>query len=236
MKIALDIITVAILLLSIFFGARKGLLKTLLGFVALLLVFILAYKLSVPLGNYVDQKFVNSSFRNSASKSIAEKIGVELTETADGETQLQGFESEVEEYEGDKPLFKVLGISAAAITNTINNAGNSVVTALFNLIDKVSCSVSRVAAFIAILICGLLLLFLLRFISVKLLKAVGLTTLDRVLGGVVGLARGLLLVLLFAFLVRLAMPSLTAKLSEDDVDNTLIFKYSYSIVDKNVPD
>ena len=64
-----------------------------------------------------------------------------------------------------------------------------------------------------------------------LLKTLHLGKADSVLGGVLGAARGVLIVLLIAYALRLALPALGEKVTRDDIDKTIVFKYAYSLVD-----
>ena len=97
MKILLDILVLLIIGLSVYLGWKRGFIKTVIGLVGMLLVFTLAWRLSYPVGDFIDRKVVNPSLRSSAASGISEKIGVELSE-GDEEMQLEAFESEIAEY------------------------------------------------------------------------------------------------------------------------------------------
>ena len=229
MNIALDVIAVAIVVASVLLGVKKGFLKTVLALAGMIIVFFLAYKLSVPLGKVIDEKIVNPSLRNTASNSIAEKIGVELQD-GDKETQLESFETEIEQ-KNESEDFSVLGIGSEKIKEAAREASGSVVKGIFSLVDSLSSSISRIIAAIALILGGMLLLFLLKLLIKPLLKVFHLGTFDSVLGGVLGAARGVLIVLLIAFVLRLALPAIHNTVSRETIDKTIFFKYAYSLVD-----
>ena len=185
MNIALDIIAVAIVAASVLLGIKKGFLKTVLALAGMILVFFLAYKLSVPLGNVIDEKIVNPSLRGTASSRIADKIGVELQE---GDK-----EAEIEQKNESEEGLTVLGIGREKINQAAQEASGSVVKGIFSLVDKLSGSVSRIIAAVAIILAGVLILFVLKLVIRPLLKAVHLGGFDSALGGVLGGARGVLI-------------------------------------------
>ncbi|MBO4933605.1 MAG: CvpA family protein [Clostridia bacterium] len=230
MNIALDIIAVAIVAASVLLGIKKGFLKTVLALAGMILVFFLAYKLSVPLGNVIDEKIVNPSLRGTASSRIADKIGVELQE-GDKEAQLENFEAEIEQKNESEEGLTVLGIGREKINQAAQEASGSVVKGIFSLVDKLSGSVSRIIAAVAIILAGVLILFVLKLVIRPILKAVHLGGFDSALGGVLGGARGVLIVLLLAFVLRLALPAISNTINRETIDKTLVFKYAYSLVD-----
>ena len=230
MNIALDIIAAAIVVASVLIGIKKGFLKTVLALVGMLVVFFLAYKLSVPLGKVIDDGFINSSIRGSAASHVADRIGVELRD-GDKEAQLESFETEVEQANETDEGLSVLGMGKEKIAQAARDASGSVVKGVFSLADKFSASISRIIAAVAIIIAGVLLLFLLKLLIRPLLKAFNLGAVDSVLGGVLGAARGVLIVLLLAFVLRLALPAVSNVVTRGDIDRTILFKYAYSLVD-----
>lgn len=230
MNVALDLIALAVIVLSVIIGIKKGFLKTVIALVGMIVVFYLAYLLSAPLGKAIDSGFMNSSLRGTASSRIADEIGVELQD-GDKETQLESFDTEIEQKSESEEDFSVLGIGKDKIKQAAEEASGSFVKGIFSLVDKLSASISRIIAALLIIIAGVVLLFLLKLLIKPLLKALHLGKPDAVLGGILGAVRGVLIVILLAFLLRLAMPVLHNTVTREDVDRTLAFKYAYSLVD-----
>lgn len=56
MEVALDIIIVILIILGTYMGARKGLLKSLVGLVGLIAIIIISYSLRIPLANILIDK------------------------------------------------------------------------------------------------------------------------------------------------------------------------------------
>ena len=230
MKILLDVLVLVIIGLSMFIGIKKGFIKTVLGLCGVFLVFLLAYKLSVPFGNYLDGKVVNSSMRSSVSEKIAEKIGVELQD-GDEQAQLSGFETQVAEFARTEEGSSLLDTGKAEIMAAAEEAKGNVVQTIFAAVDKASAAVARIIAVVILLIAGVLLLLLLKLVAKPTLKLLHMSKFDAALGGMLGFVRGVLFVLILAFAVRLALPAVSDKLSRNDIEHTLVFKYAYSVVD-----
>ena len=230
MNIALDVIAAAIIVASVLIGVKKGFLKSVIALAGMLIVFFLAYKLSVPLGKAIDNGFINSSFRNIASSRIADKLGVELQD-GDKEAQLENFDDELEQKSESEEGFSVFGIGRERIKQAAQEASGSFVKGIFSIVDKLSASVSRIIAAVVIIIAGVLLLFLLKLLIKPLLRVFSLGVFDSTLGGVLGAARGALIVLLLAFVLRLALPAVSGVVTREDIDKTIVFKYAYSLVD-----
>lgn len=230
MNIALDVIAVAIIVASVLLGVKKGFMKTVLALAGIIAVFFLAYKLSAPLGGVIDDGFINPSLRRAASSRVADEIGVELQE-GDKEAQLEGFEDEIEQRGESEEGLSVLGFGSEKIKQAAREASGSFVKGIFSLVDKLSAGISRIIAAVLIIIAGALLLFLLKLLIKPLLRAFNLGAFDSTLGGILGAARGFLIVLLLAFLLRLALPAIHNTVSRETIDKTVLFKYAYSLVD-----
>ena len=59
----LDILIVAIVGLSIFFGVRRGLIRTAIHLFGSIIALVLALIFSAPLGEYIDTNYVNTPMR-----------------------------------------------------------------------------------------------------------------------------------------------------------------------------
>ncbi len=231
MKILLDILLVAVIALSLWLGIKKGFIKTVIGLVGMLLVFVLAWRLSVPFGGYIDTKLVNPSLRSSAASSISEKIGVELQE-GDKEAQLEAFEGEISEYSKNNEgnLFSVFGVSSQELKSITDGASEGIVNSIFSLVDRASAGISRIVATVILLIVGAVALWLIKLLVTPLLKMIRLKRLDSVLGGVLGALRGIVIVLLLAFLLRVTAPLIEEKLPANQINDTILFKYAYQMI------
>ncbi|MBR5941885.1 MAG: CvpA family protein [Clostridia bacterium] len=232
MKLALDIGVAVIIALFVFLGVRKGFLRTVIGLAGMVAVFLLVYYVSTPLGNALDKGFINSAFRNTAANRIARNVGVEL-QTGDKEEQLEGFETEIEQYNetNEDGVLTILGFGREKIKQAAAEASGSFVKGIFSLVDKASAATSKVLAVILLIIGGFLLVALVKILIRPLLKALHLGAFDSVLGGVLGAARGIIIVLLVAFVVRLALPAIGGTLTRDDIESTIFFKHAYHLVD-----
>lgn len=231
MNILLDILLVAIIALSVWLGIKRGFIKTVIGLVGIFLVFLLAWRLSVPVGGYIDSKLINPSLRSSAASSISEKIGVELQD-GDEEAQLEAFEGEIAEYNktSEKGIFSVFGVSSQEIKNLTDGASEGIVKSMFSLVDRASAGISRIIAVVLLLVLGSVALWLIKLLVTPLLKAIRLKKLDTVLGCILGVIRGIVIVLLLGFVLRVAQPIIEEKLPPSKINDTILFKYAYQLM------
>lgn len=231
MKILLDILVLLIIGLSIYIGWKRGFIKTVIGLVGMLLVFTLAWRLSYPVGDFIDRKLVNPSLRSSAAAGISEKIGVELSE-GNEEAQLEAFEDEIAEYnaQSEGETFSILGVSSADLKELANGASEGIVKSMFSLVDRASAGISRIVAIVLLLIAGFIALWLIKLLITPLLKMLRIKKFDSVLGGVLGFLRGIVIVLLVAFALRVAAPIIEEKLPASDISGTLVFRYAYHLM------
>lgn len=231
----LDGLVAVLMIISIVIGAKKGFLKSVLGLLGMILVFVLASKLSTPVGNFIDSEIINPAYRSRAASQFSEKLGVHL-EKGNEETQMLQYESAVEEYDKthDTPILSLFAVAKDDVSNAFDEARDDIretaVAKLFELVDKASASISHVIAFVLLLVVGIVLLVVLKLIIKPLLRAFRLRRLDAFLGGVLGVVRGILIVLLVALVLRFAQPMLGNKITDDDVNKTYLYKYAYSMM------
>ena len=74
MKVAIDIIIVILIILGTYLGARKGLLKSLVGLVGLIAIIIISYSLRIPLANFLIDKLPFFEFSGALSGLTALNI------------------------------------------------------------------------------------------------------------------------------------------------------------------
>ena len=145
--------------------------------------------------------------------------------------QLEGFETEIEDYKADEEGISVFGFSGEKIKQATQEASGDIVKGIFSLVDNLSASVSRIIAAVMIIVAGILLLFLIKLLIKPLLRVFNLGAFDSTLGGVLGAARGVLIVLLIAFVLHIAQPVISGSVSRETIDKTVLFKYAYYLVD-----
>lgn len=235
MRWILDGIVVAIMVIAVIIGAKKGFLKSVLGLLGMILVFALASKLSAPVGGFLDSKIINPAYRSRAASQFSEKLGIQV-EKGNEENQILQYEKEVEEYDSthDTPILSLFAVAKNDVTEAVEHARESAkasaVKAMFALVDKASASVSRVIAFILLLAVGIVLLIVLKLIIKPLLRAFRLRRLDAFLGALLGVVCGALVVMLVALVLRFAQPMFGGKMTNEAINDTYVYKYAYSLM------
>ena len=101
---------------------------------------------------------------------------------------------------------------------------------MFSLVDRASAGISRIIAVVLLLILGSVALWLIKLLVTPLLKAIRLKKLDTVLGCVLGVIRGIVIVLLLGFVLRVAQPIIEEKLPPSKINDTILFKYAYQLM------
>ena len=227
MSLLLDGIVLLIILLCFFVGWRRGAAITLLNFVALVAAFTVAVLLSPSLSNSIYETFFKSGVTEKISQSIGNSIG-------DGaEAVITGILSAI-------PSFAAVFLNGTSfdqgtisqwIENNNQESINSAATAVEGLISP---------AFTALI--GIILMIILFFVLYSVFKALArllskfcelpvLSLINRVFGGVIGIAEGVILVMLVVSLVRMAMP-LTGDsipfLTQEAIDGSFLFKAFYT--------
>lgn len=227
MSLLLDGIVLLIILLCFFVGWRRGAAITLLNFVALVAAFTVAVLLSPSLSNSIYETFFKSGVTEKISQSIGNSIG-------DGaEAVITGILSAI-------PSFAAVFLSGTSfdrgtisqwIENNNQESISSAATAVEGLISP---------AFTALI--GIILMIILFFVLYAVFKALArllskffelpvLSLINRVFGGVIGIAEGVILVMLVVSLVRMAMP-LTGDsipfLTQEAIDGSFLFKAFYT--------
>lgn len=223
--IIIDVVLLAILILFVLLGARRGLILSIAGLLALFIALAGAY--------YLARNFsptVSAWIEPKISASLQEKFTKAATDQTDGQTgdqtgdQTGGTSSDqgggtggsetggaVTAQTGENQivlLLKKLGLYdsvakyiSGAVTERVNNAGEAVSTAL-------AATLSQTIAFWALFfVCFVLILILVK-ILVRALNLVaklpGLNLLNRLGGALFGLISGLLVLFLIAWATRFA--------------------------------
>ena len=70
MAIILDILVLVIMILSVWSAYRKGLIKTLFSLIGGIVAVILAVQLSVPVANWIDDRFVGPTVRDTVLTAV----------------------------------------------------------------------------------------------------------------------------------------------------------------------
>ena len=220
-----DILVLVIILVCVLIGVFRGAIRTLVSLLISLGAYFLSAFLSGIVANWIYARFIYTSIQSSVDKAVA---GINFDSAADSVNKIiDSLPSYVK---------AVLSISGADFSSALDGAKASVADSVVSAVDSAvkGIIVSFIEFFVSIIF-FLVLIMLFRFIARHLVKPVsnlpGVRTIDRVFGLFLGLVRGFLLVSFVAFIWRLILPylgNLPEFLSEESVNNSLIFKIFYN--------
>jgi len=221
-----DVILIAFIALSVFFGIRKGAAKTLLSLIAIILALIIAILLSKPLSDFTFETF----FRQSLEKKVSDSI-------TDYEAQLEEKAAEFEAPVSDMYLkaMEYFGSSDENIENKceelISIDGQKAAPKIVDLFKPV------ITGFIAVIIAILLFIVLaivLNFLAKPLsivFRLPFINLADRAAGGIIGFLRGVSTISTLAFILNLLAPFIPADtffFGSESVSRSYIFSFIYN--------
>ena len=218
MNFVLDLIILAIVIVTIYLSAKKGFVKVLVETVGFILAIVVSFTVSTPLAEATYDKFIEPSIIQSAEKNIQND---------------EGIEKEVWENIPDiiTKNAENFGISAESFSETINEnislgTKKAVTVASQNVIKPVCVSlVSMIYGVILTTLLFIVVKFAAKFLN-KLFSFSLVGKLNRTLGGVLGVFKGVAFAVLFVVIVSFLV-SINGKLFNitiQDIEKTFLFK------------
>ncbi len=216
-----DIILIAIILLSVFIGLRKGAAKTLLSIAAILVSISIALVISRPLSEFLYDAVVKGSIEDDVRYSIAlskeNEEGFKNPVSSVYVSAMSYFGQSKEETDTTcNELVSEKGIDAApAVVDVFRPAIVSVVSVVITLI--------------LFLILSLVFGLIAKAIS-KIFRLPFINFADKLAGALLGLLRGVLTVLVIAFLLKLFAPVISSDsfFSAENISTSSVFSYIYN--------
>ncbi len=223
----LDGIVVVILVLSVWVAMKRGFIKTVFSLVGGIVALVLAVTLSTPVANWLDTEFVRPAIRKTVLTAVNDNEMVSDYDQAIASIDVAGKLKEMPESLRaflEKMNVDVEKISAEAAQTQADSAA-----AREELIDSIATPVSRAVCKAAALIGLFIIIFLLVFLVSRLLDAVFRVlpfakSLNQAGGLILGLLRGVLLVLIFgAVAYGFAMGNML--INKEQLDQTYLIKW-----------
>lgn len=215
----LDIIVIAIILISVFIGYKVGAARALFSLIGSIVSFLLA----VLLGRYLTTLIYDGYIKSSIVKSISDSLTIN-TQSALSQESLPPFVRFALNFTGNS-------FESTAV-DTFSDAPDIIANGIEVGIRPI---VTSVLSFALTGILFLIIYFLFRFLLLKLLLSVFklpvLRGINRLLGAVCSLITSVLFISFAAFLLRLITPYVTDMpyiLSESTIYNSYIFYHFYS--------
>lgn len=206
MGIVLDVIILAILVLSIILGYRKGLIGVAFNLCAFLVALVLTWILYIPITNLVIEK---TEIDDGIKNTIIEKGVIKNKED---EEQKQEQENSVNEY-----IQKYL-------TEPTTKKANDIVEETAKIVSE---KVIAIGVAIVLFISIRILLFFLKFIAEAIAKLPIIKQFNKAGGLIYGIIRGLVIIYTFLAIIFLVMSINNSGMIADMIDSSIISKYLY---------
>jgi uncharacterized membrane protein required for colicin V production len=208
----MDIALIAIIAIGIFDGYKKGFVKIVLSFVAILISWFFASELSQPAAVWVSENIIQGWATGAIENLIADSIGkgTEAVLSAIPESLIN--------------IGTQAGVSFSEIAAQVGGSVDAAQAAqqIYEAIENnIVISIARIASFVVIfVILNAVLSVAVRLIS-KLFKLPGLNLVNRLLGASVGAAKGVFLAAIInvaiSFIVMVAPESAISVAAEQSV-------------------
>jgi uncharacterized membrane protein required for colicin V production len=218
----LDIILLLAFFWMVTIGAVKGFVKSVLGMVALIAAFVIAYQLSAVLAPIIYDRFI--------SERIYEAINTKLSEASGSATaakQVSAVLASIPEYMIN--IAASIGIDTNSITEKINGLDNQSATIARELADSVAApvvtAVTKAIVFVVLLSISYILLMVVVKLIDKFFKLPLLKTANRLLGGALGAVKGAILVYLLCVVILIIVGTGKDTFLADSVDTSKIMNF-----------
>lgn len=200
MFLIIDIVLAAIFALIVFFAIKKGFIKALLDFVAVILAFVLAFSLSAPVAEILYDSFVEDMIVSSVEVQTDGK-------NFDASKAAQEVKTALEELpETVVSLAKAAGVDFDEIIKDIDFNKVSSEDTVNKLVKKIAEPIAvKILTAVSFLLLAVIFLILLKVLAVLISKVAKLPLIggaDKILGGILGALKGVLLLGLICTLLN----------------------------------
>ena len=204
MGFILDIVIIAIFLLSVFLGYKRGLINVIFNLCAFILAIVVTWILYTPVTNFV----VNNTQLDESIKSVIIEKGVVPEDTTKDEEK-----DEVSKYIDQY------------VSKTVNSTRNEVVKSTADIIaEKTVAIIVAIGLFIVVRIA----LLLLRFVANGLAELPIIKQFNEAGGLVYGVIRGLFVIYLLFAICFIIMSVNNIETVANVIDSTILSKFIYN--------
>ncbi|MBQ5398248.1 MAG: CvpA family protein [Ruminococcus sp.] len=219
----LDIILVAFATILVIAGIRRGIARTILNVASVAVSGVLAYFGSKLLSSWIYTQFISQSVTQSVSETVegsAQNAQIISQEAVD---QLPEF---------IKILLKGLGITCDSIAGSAYEAANNNADSIAQTVDNsIAPVVISVLSAVLLVVLFIVFMFVCKLISRKLALIFELpviNSINRLLGGALGLVEGVAICYLAILVCRIILPlSADPIITPEMIDTSVIFKTVY---------
>lgn len=231
MSIIIDIVLVAILIVSALFAFKKGLIGTLFSLLGTVVAIVLSVMLSGPVSGYINQEFVNPSIKQyilgAVDSSSVGKSYEDALNSIDVAGAVERMPSEL------KSVLEFAGIDTSEIVEMANSVTENSNAAKDNLIDSIAApisgTISRVIALIVLFVILSIILWVVSKLVTAVFNALPLGGMVNKVGGLIfGVLRGLIIVfaisVVFSAVSKGVDPDSGSLFSRKTIDSTVLLK------------
>ena len=227
MGIIIDIVLVAVLVLSVWSGYRRGLVRSVMGMLSFLTAALCGYSFYKPLSDFYNEKFMLSTISDKIYNSIRSIIvpGIESLD-------LYGLINEkppvffdiIDRFRGDMSSVEAMYYTQAdrAEPDIIRNISSFVA-------QPTASGLSNILAFLTIFVAALIIMCILTALVDTIFKLPVLNTLNRLSGTVLGVVIGCGYVWLLCAVINASLPLLSSMLpavfDENTYQTSLLLKF-----------
>lgn len=223
MSYILDGIIVLIIAITVFLSAKKGFVRTLIEVVGLIAAIIVAFTFSTPVADSVYDKFVEPKIISTVEESFNNTANT-ATDTVDAVwTKLPKFmtNSNFLNISKENVYEQIKTDTSATATNMADTVSNSFVKPV------VTKFVSLLFSVISVVVLIFVTKFLAKYIN-KLFNFSIVGKINKTLGGIIGLFKGVAVAIIFCLVISLIM-SFTKNgfliFTNDTVNSSYLFKF-----------
>lgn len=218
MSIILDVILVTIFAAFVFTAAKKGFMRTLLELLAVIVALALSYQFSPVVAQ--------ATYDEIVEKSLVEAVETQIDETVNVSSVTTQAEVLLDSIPGFMASFaSSAGVDLDEIKTQISSEKFSSANLAIELVDKIAKPIA-VGALTAIffLLLSVVLIFVLKWIAgllAKLFKLPLIGTVNKVLGGVLGACKGVLVIVFICTFLDIIFANGDGEIS-DMVNNSYV--------------
>ncbi len=221
MSIVIDIILVAIVIISIIIGIVRGFADRALGLLSGVASFILAIVFAPALSSFFYERYLFSRLTNFISEKLqALAEGSELKNLLENGSANENF----------RRLLENLGIDYGTVSGKISDGAAGISESIAEPASRIA---SYAVAFILIFLASLLAFFLIRLLLKLVIKAPALRKADRIIGAIFGAVLGIAVVWVISIVLKMGLPYLSTLIPEvfpeDLFEKSFVLRIFYDI-------
>ncbi len=227
MNIILDVILLAVFAAFVFTAAKKGFMLSLLELIAVIVALALSYQFSPVVAQ--------ATYDNVVEKSLVETVELQIDETLNVTSSMVQAELLLDSIPDFMTSFaSSVGVELDEVKSIINAEKLSAENLATELVTKIAQPIVVAAlTFIFFLLLSVILLFALKWVAKllsKIFKLPLIGTVNKVLGGVLGACKGVMVILFITTFLKLIFAG-----GEDGFSNAVSGSYVVGLLDNINP-